>query len=733
MTFGRQIAVLFLLFLHLLPARAHGYIVRAIPADRSALQRPPTRLQYWFSEDLEWRFSELNLRNQSGEIIATGGVDESSPSLLSLQVPPDLPDGAYIVELRPAFASDGHVLAQSQVFFVGEEVGGISSQAADGSAIPLEALWRSLLSIASSLFFGSSLLYSLVLLPAWHSPKYPAGGLPPRVIRRIRSSLMAALALALAANVIALVQQSMVFFNTDAAQVIQQNLWQVVQIGSRFGDVWTFRMVLLVFTAVLIFVAEYYRDMMPQLSDGIWKSLAWLGALLIGTTMVTSHAAGSLLLPWAALAVNWLHGLAAAFWLGGILALVLILPAALQPYAGDARRGAMMAVMRRFSRVVAPMVMILILTGVYNALNWFVSPADAVSSYGGSLGIKLIAAGLLLLVGGLHHLSLRPQISGRFAFVLRWGIRLRMEAVLVLLVLLTAAWLGATPIPQPQSLQSQAEAPQATQSIGGYVITSAVIPGGPGVNTYDIVLRRDDMPVTDARVHLQMAHPGRARRGSWLTAEPLEKGLYVAAGDEIDSAGTWWALIDILDAAGEMTRAAFVWNIDAAAAILQSRQPQFIHLLALMLVFAVLCAWAYPGARRLFAGLDITPASGLIALAAVIAALAVMGLGAAFISQQQRAYELTLNPPPSQVNAVLPDADSLRRGEALYKEHCLVWQGQSADFRALRLRLDDVRDDFLYAAIVNGWRDLTACGAALSEGQRWDIVNYFRTFEMRER
>ena len=525
----------------------------------------------------------------------------------------------------------------------------------------------------------------------------------------------------------------MVFFNADALQVIRDNLWQVVQIGSRFGDVWTFRMVLLVFTGVLIFVAEYYRDMLPQLSGGIWKGMAWLGALLIGTTMVTSHAAGSLLLPWAALAVNWLHGLAAAFWLGGILALVLILPAALMPYDGDAQRGAMMAVMRRFSRVVAPMVMILILTGVYNALNWFVSPADAVSSYGGSLGIKLIAAGLLLLVGGLHHLSLRPQISGRFAFVLRWGIRLRMEAVLVLLVLLTAAWLGATPIPQPQSLQSQAEAPQATQSIGGYVITSAVIPGGPGVNTYDIVLRRDDMPVTDARVHLQMAHPGRARRGSWLTAEPLEKGLYVASGGEIDAGGTWWALIDILDAAGEMTRAAFVWNIDAAAAILQARPPQVIHLLMLLLIGAALGIWGWPTIKRHAVDLNVTPASGLMALTAAVVALAVMGFGAAFISQQQAAYELTLNPPPNVVNAVLPDADSLERGAGLYQEHCLAWQGHSADFRALRLRLDDVRDDFLYAALVNGWRDLTACGAALSERQRWDIVNYFRTFEMRER
>ena len=110
-------------------------------------------------------------------------------------------------------------------------------------------------------------------------------------------------------------------------------------------------MVLLIFTGVLLFVLEFYKDQFPQLTRGIWNGLAWMGALLIGVTMVTSHAAGSLLLPWMALAVNWLHAVAVAFWVGGIMALVLILPVALEPYSGDARRQALMAVMPRFSRI----------------------------------------------------------------------------------------------------------------------------------------------------------------------------------------------------------------------------------------------------------------------------------------------------------------------------------------------------------------------------------------------
>src|SRR5690606_8771160 len=114
---SKLIFVAFFIFLLSIvgPVLAHGYIVRAIPADRAVLERAPTRVQYWFSEDLEPRFSEINVRDQNGTIIATGGVAEDDSSLMAVRLPPGLPDGAYVVDLRPAFATDGHTLAESRV------------------------------------------------------------------------------------------------------------------------------------------------------------------------------------------------------------------------------------------------------------------------------------------------------------------------------------------------------------------------------------------------------------------------------------------------------------------------------------------------------------------------------------------------------------------------------------------------------------------------------------------
>ena len=741
--------VLLLILAFCLPpvtAWAHGYVVRAIPADRSTLERPPTRLQYWFSEDLEPRFSEIKLRDQSGEVIASGSVDAKNHALLSLRVPAGLADGAYIVELRPAFASDGHVIAESRVFFVGEEVGGVAGSAADDRALPLEVIWRAGLNLANFLFFGASLLYTIVLLPAWGNRRNPLGALPSRVMRRLRNCLAAAVALALLANLGALLQQSMVFFNTDALQVIQQNLWGVVLIGSRFGDVWIFRMALLIFCAVLIFVAEFYRALMPQLSAGIWRGMPWLGALFIGLTMVTSHAAGSTLMPWLAITVDWLHALAAAFWMGGALALTLLLPTALAPFDGEQRRQAIRAVMLRFSRMVTPLVALMIVSGIYNAANFIVTPADLDSTYGRTLALKLLMIAPLLLIGAWQHIALRPQLAARLqragailpqslrawmAQAVATGMALRLEVMLMLALLGAVAWLSATPVPEPASLPEAIETPQITQTVGEYTITSAIIPGGPGVNTYDSVVWRGEAPATDVELRLQLVNPQRGIRNPWHQTEQVEEGLYVAAGDDIDEAGAWWSLIDIVSADGAVTRAAAAWAISEAAAVTQSRPPNVAHVALLLGIVFILGALVQRRARLLLSALNLGPVSALLALGALVVSITVMVAGALMINERQRQYEETLHPPPARVNSVLPDAASLSRGEALYREHCLVWQGQSADFRALRNRLGTARDDLLYSAVVGGWRDLPACEGELSEQDRWDIVNYFRTFEGR--
>ena len=294
----------------------------------------------------------------------------------------------------------------------------------------------------------------------------------------------------------------------------------------------------------------------------------------------------------------------------------------------------------------------------------------------------------------------------------------------MLLPLLAVAWLSATPIPQPELPEADIPAPEAAISLAELSVSAAIIPGGPGVNTYDMVVKRADAPEPNVEVYVQLVNPKRDFRSAWRKAEQVEDSLYVSAGDEIDRAGDWWMLLDVIAPDGAISRAAFAWQISAAAAVQKTRQPQLIHFVFLFSIAGLLCVWSAGRARRLLARLNLTPASVLIAGVAIAVSLGIMVGGAIMLDERQRDYDLTLNPPPAVVNSVLPDANSLARGEALYRDHCLVWQGESADFRALRNRLASARDDFLYEAVVSGWRALPACGAGLSVEARWDVVNY---------
>jgi len=723
-------------WLSIAPVQAHGYIVRSIPADRAVLERAPTRLQYWFSEPLEPQFSELNLRDENGEIILRGGVDERDSSLLRLRIPPDtLTDGAYIVELRPAFASDGHVVAESRVFFVGDAAADLQGTAASDLPQPLEIVWKTLLMAANFLLFGVFALYGLVLRPAWASPRHPVGGLPPRVMGRLGQIVGFGFGLALAGSVLALIQQTMIFFNADAGQVISGGLWQVVRIGSRFGDVWNVRILFLAVAAGLVVLAYTYRQTAPALTRAIWTGNTWLLAIIIGAQAVNSHAAGSLVWPWVGVFMHWLHALAVAFWIGGVLVLVAILPIALAPYEGEARRAALMAVMRRFSRYMVGTLLIVITSGMYNSSNWFFSASDVDSTYGTALGVKLLMVGLLLIVAALHHFALNPGLLKRFntltgpsTWAGRFAGSFRLEALIALIALATAAALSSTPIPQPEFTEREFAPTTAEQTVSDVTVGLLLAPGGPGVNTFDLVVRQGDEAVETAQVRVQTVDPSRDTRSAWQTADPVEPGLYVMANDTIDRAGVWWTLIDVR-VAGETQRVAFTWEISADAAVIQSRPPTILGVLSLAAVLLVLAGLAYPplaGFSRRY--IDLTPRNALIAAGMIAITIGALVIAARLIDAQQQQIEAQINPPPEIINTVLPDAASLARGQAIYEQQCLTWV-TSSDFPVLLRQVNTLRDATLFAIPTEGWRDLPACEGDLTVEQRWDVINYLRTLQ----
>ncbi len=89
---------------------AHAYLVKSIPTRRAVLSQAPARVQLWFNERLEGRFSQLSLWNAEGTQIDKGDlqVGPDDPKKLSVGVPTLLP-GTYTMKYR-VLSVDGHIV-----------------------------------------------------------------------------------------------------------------------------------------------------------------------------------------------------------------------------------------------------------------------------------------------------------------------------------------------------------------------------------------------------------------------------------------------------------------------------------------------------------------------------------------------------------------------------------------------------------------------------------------------
>lgn len=97
---------------------AHAYLVKSSPAQRAVLHRAPAKIQLWFSEPLEPRYSTLTVTDSNGWRVDSGITEISAddPKHLSATLS-DLPPGRYFVKYR-VLSIDGHIVEDRFSFTV---------------------------------------------------------------------------------------------------------------------------------------------------------------------------------------------------------------------------------------------------------------------------------------------------------------------------------------------------------------------------------------------------------------------------------------------------------------------------------------------------------------------------------------------------------------------------------------------------------------------------------------
>lgn len=729
------------------PAAAHGYIVRTIPQDSAVLDHAPTRIQIWFSENLEARFSSLSLSNDKGETfdLTDNGLSSTNLAQLSARLPAVLPDGAYIVMIRAAFASDGHVVNQPLLFWIGSQTGSLTpNQESTRDANLLEIGWRSVALPAFNVLFGVLLLYQVVLLPGWGNTRYKAGGLPPRVMRRLTLLLWVAVILAGTSTIAAVLQQSMSLFVTDLPAVLRDRLWSIVLEGTQIGGVLKLRLLLIAFAAAVQIGATYIAVRSPEFVTALWMVNMIVAGAILGTLSISSHAAGTPLWAFPSVPVDWLHLLANSAWVGGLIGLSVVLPVALTPLGQADRQSALLAVLRRFSPLGIISVGLLITTGLYSALIQIPQAVDLTTTgYGRTLIAKVLLIVPLLLIGLYHHLIVttgrlktwaeRFHLSERVANL---AASLRLESGIGIGVLLIAGVLAASPPPVPPSARAN-NVPTQTAIVAGLQISLALDPAASGTNSYTVTLSRDGKSLDGAQVNqvrLQFVYPSLDKRSRSLTLDDAGSGTYVNAGPELERSGEWQAWVDVIGPDRQAIRAAFRWSVPDLPPNATIRQATIFNWLSAALIVLMIAVWLKPSAMRLVRKVNPQPQLVVTGLALGVITIGFLVMGGWMLANAARRTDTLRNPPPAVVNPILADMESLTAGRTVYDAKCVSCHGApdntlpstlGPSVTILRDRLPTRRDEELYRVLTNGIGKMPAI--SLSESECWNVINYLRS------
>lgn len=360
------------------PALAHATVASSDPADGSRLQAAPSKVTMTFSEDVGVGAGFLKVVDSKGNTVSSGNATSTGRDV-SVPMRSGLGDGSYIVSYRITSA-DSHPIGGAYAFVVGDG----PLVAATGSVVggSTDRVVNDTFTVARWLsFIGIGLFGGLAFVVLC----WPAG----RTDERARKLIWYGWWGATIGAVLGLVLQGPYAAGTGLLDVLNTGLLKTT-LSTTYGRMLCGRLVLLGALAVLtvrILRPPQRTAEKARARDEDLAAICGLGVL--ATYGGVGHAAAGST-PTLALLSDTTHLAAASVWLGGLA----ILAACLLPRR---RTGELAEALPRFSRMALGCVVVLTVTGLYQAWReiWPI-PAVWSTSYGQILLAKV--AGFLLIV-----------------------------------------------------------------------------------------------------------------------------------------------------------------------------------------------------------------------------------------------------------------------------------------------------------------------------------------------
>ena len=420
---------------------AHAILLRSDPPKDAVLSTPPRGVRMWFSEDLNPAFSTAVVINAANKRIDNhdAHISASDTKEMDLTLPRNLPPDVYIVIWRTDSAVDGHVLRGSFIFSVanadgsvptlspgsnpganvlgGGNITGLYSGQLDGPTT-FNLIMITLVELGAIFWVGAQLWLNFVLLRVSEGQNEAqqreiASQTQARFERRFS---LPTLALLLLANIGVLAGQSLNVAGGDWASAFSPTILVELATSGRFGTYWLMREITIAL-AIALGLSMLLAERRSEKINGILPlANLLLGlALFIAITMSGHAAAVSATVSLYAIVIDWLHLLAAALWVGGMLYILLVYLPVLKKQFLSERARSLTTLLPYYSPLAVAGVILMAGTGPFSAafhLNSWNQFLD--TAYGRALLVKIALVGGLLVTSALHVFILRPRLKKEF-------------------------------------------------------------------------------------------------------------------------------------------------------------------------------------------------------------------------------------------------------------------------------------------------------------------------------
>ena len=415
-------------------ALAHAVLLERVPTYGARLAAAPRSVSLRFDQTVDVFPNSIDVRSASGRVMAAGPTrtqDQGREVVVPLR---RLPRGAYTVRWHVT-SNEGHVVSGVYTFGVRVKPPPPTEAYGAGGPTKFEYVVRWGYFVGLALLVGGLAFRLLVL----------RGRTTPALERRFYWVVGAGVVGSIELGIVGFVLRAADAFQLPLGQLVYGDLSPLAR-GTRFGE--AFIAMTLGFAVVAAFLFLAWLLERPAF---LWPAFG-LGLVLCSGLSLSSHSAVEAGSTWRSELADYVHLVAACFWVGGLVMLAFVV----WPTAPGLRREAF----HRFSQLAAVLVGLMVLAGAYLAYERLPAVSDLWQvRYGQVLLIKSALVLVALSWGALHHFVVAPALErGRGVRSRAVSRSLRGESAVAIAILLVVAVLVDANPPAPRSVNQPTQA-----------------------------------------------------------------------------------------------------------------------------------------------------------------------------------------------------------------------------------------------------------------------------------